>query len=269
MLPGHHGAGLTDVTKTHFTLMVLLEGHQGGGLYFDGIDVVDKAPATSLLVMEPAGRVTSVLVMSPNASNNQGFSTRMSNIAVSKGVTMGSATAIVNEVEKRAGEIISKAAQPITKAEAYARIFQADPALYAKYRGAQQVEVGNQVVLTKADGTPTPTFGAALMARQLDGLDDLTGALVSTLQGIVSSEASDQDKGPRVQQALDDFASAVRQAFTQAGIAVPVAKQALLPPRLEAELLLTLMKVAPRDPTGSGAATLAKALQQLRQGLGS
>ena len=50
---------------------------------------------------------------------------------------MSNATAIVNEVETRAGEIISKAEKPITKGEAYARIFKADPALYAKYRGAQ------------------------------------------------------------------------------------------------------------------------------------
>jgi hypothetical protein len=186
-------------------------------------------------------------------------------IAVSKGVTMGSATAIVNEVEKRAGEIISKADKPITKAEAYARIFQADPALYAKYRGAQQIDIGAQPVITKADGSTTaPSFGTEVLRRQLDGLYDLTSALMSTLAGIVSSEAG--DKGPFIQRALDDFTSAMRTAFAQAGIAVPVAK-ALIPPTLEAELLRTLMQVAPRDPTGHGATILAKALQQLRQDL--
>jgi hypothetical protein len=177
---------------------------------------------------------------------------------------MGSATAIVNEVEKRAGEIISKAAQPITKAEAYARIFQADPALYAKYRGAQQIDIGAQPVLTKADGSTAPTFGAALMARQLDSLYDLSGALMSTLSGIVGSESG--DKATLVGQALEDFTAAVRGAFAQAGIAVPVAKS-LLPPTLEASVLRTLMTLAPRDPLGKGATLLAKAFQQLRQEL--
>jgi hypothetical protein len=113
-------------------------------------------------------------------------------------------------------------------------------------------------------GFAAPTFGAALMARQLDSLYDLTSALMSTLAGIVSSEAG--DKGPLVGQALDAFTAAVRQAFTQAGIAVPVAK-ALIPPTLEKELLYTLLKLAPTDPCGRGGVVLAKALQQLRQGL--
>jgi hypothetical protein len=177
---------------------------------------------------------------------------------------MGSATAIVNEVERRAGEIISKADKPISKSEVYAQIFKADPALYARYRGAVQTDVGPEVVITKQDGTTAPTFGSALMARQLDGLYDLSGALMSTLAGIVSSEAA--DKGGLVQRALDDFTSAMRGAFAQAGIAVPVAKQ-LIPPALEASLLRTLMTLAPRDPLGKGATLLVKAFQQLRHEL--
>jgi hypothetical protein len=109
-----------------------------------------------------------------------------------------------------------------------------------------------------------PTFGAALMARQLDSFYDLTGALLSTLAGIVNGEVG--DKGPLVGQALDDFASAMRTAFAQAGISVPVSKQ-LIPPALEAELLRTPMKLAPRDPLGKGARLLAKGLQDLRSEL--
>jgi hypothetical protein len=59
----------------------------------------------------------------------------------------------------------------------------------------------------------------------------------------------------------------VRGAFAQAGIAVPVAKQALIPPTLEKELLYTLLKLAPGDPLGKGGVVLAKALQQVRQSL--
>jgi hypothetical protein len=183
-------------------------------------------------------------------------------IAVSKGVTMGSATAIVNEVEKRAGEIISKADKPITKAEAYARIFQADPALYAKYRGAQQIDIGAQPVITKADGSTTaPSFGTEVLRRQLDDLYDMVSAFMATVQGIVSSEAS--DKGPRLGQALDEFTTAVRGALQQAGIAI-TEKRALISPTLEKELLYTLLKVAPRDPCGQGAVILGKALREVR-----
>jgi hypothetical protein len=128
-----------------------------------------------------------------------------------------------------------------------------------------QTEVGNQLVVTKADGsTAAPSFGTEVLRRQLDGLYDLTSALMSTLAGIVSSEAS--DKGALVGQALEAFTGAVRGAFAQAGIVVPVAKQ-LIPPGLEKELLYTLLKVSPRDPCGQGATILAKALRELRQGL--
>jgi hypothetical protein len=178
---------------------------------------------------------------------------------------MATATAIVNEVEKRANELIRKAAPPITKAEAYARIFQADPQLYARYRGAQQLDIGSQVMLTKQDGTTAPSFGSELLRRQMDGLHELTSALLSTLSAIVSADSG--DKATLVGQALEDFTAAVRQAFAQAGIPVPVAKQALLPASLEASLLRTLMTLAPRDPLGKGATLLAKAFQQLRQDL--
>jgi hypothetical protein len=177
---------------------------------------------------------------------------------------MATATEIVDEIDTRAGALISKSATALSKSEAYARIFKADPPLYARYRAAVQTDVGNQVVLTKQDGTMAPTFGAALMARQLDGLYDLTSALVSTLAGIVSGDVS--DKGPLVGQALDDFTAAVRGAFAQADIAVPVAKQ-LIPPALEAELLRTLLKLAPSDPLGKGATLLTKGFTQLRQEL--
>jgi hypothetical protein len=178
---------------------------------------------------------------------------------------MANATAIVNEVEKRANELIRKAAQPITKAEAYARIFQADPQLYARYRGAQQLDIGSQVMLTKQDGTTAPSFGSELLRRQMDGFYELTSALLSTLSAIVSADSG--DKGALVQQALEAFNAAVRGAFAQAGIPVPVAKQALLPASLEASVLRTCLQLAPRDPLGQGGAVLAKALQQLRQDL--
>ena len=141
-----------------------------------------------------------------------------------------------------------------------------DPPLFRRYRSATQTDVGNQVVLTKADGSTTaPTFGTEVLRHQLDGLYGLTSALLSTLSGIVSRESG--DKGALVQQALEDFTAAVRGAFEQAGITVPVAKQGLIPPALEAELLRTLLKVAPTDPLGKGGAVLAKALQEVRQGL--
>jgi hypothetical protein len=87
---------------------------------------------------------------------------------------------------------------------------------------------------------------------------------MSTLAGIVSNESG--DKGALVGQALEAFNTAMRQAFQQAGIAVPVAK-ALIPPALEASLLRTLMALAPRDPLGKGATLLTKAFQQLRREL--
>jgi hypothetical protein len=108
-----------------------------------------------------------------------------------------------------------------SRAVTYSQVFKADPQLYARYRAATQTDVGNQLVITKADGSTAPTFGTELLRRQLDSLYDLTSALMSTLSGIVGSEAS--DKG-----ALDAFTDAVRGAFAQAGIAVPVAK-ALIP----------------------------------------
>jgi hypothetical protein len=177
---------------------------------------------------------------------------------------MATASEIMQEVETRASTLISKAAQPITKSEAYSQIFKADPQLYARYRSATQTDVGHQLVITKQDGSTAPTFGSALMARQLDSLYDLSGALLSTLSGIVASEASDQ--GALVGQALDAFTAAVRGAFAQAGITVPVTK-ALLPPSLEASVLRTLLQLAPSDPLGKGATLLVKAFQQLRQGL--
>jgi hypothetical protein len=177
---------------------------------------------------------------------------------------MAMASDVFTEIEQRASALISKAATPLSKSEAYARIFKDDPPVYAKYRSAQQIDIGNQLVVTKADGSTAPTFGAALMARQLDSMYDLTSALMSTLSGIVGSEVG--DKAALVGQALEDFTAAVRGAFAQAGIAVPVAKS-LLPPSLEASLLRTLMTLAPRDPLGKGATLLAKAFQQLRQEL--
>jgi hypothetical protein len=177
---------------------------------------------------------------------------------------MATASDVFTEIEQRAGALMNKAARPLSKSEAYARIFKADPPLYARYRAATQTDVGHQLVITKQDGTTAPTFGAALMARQLDGLYDLTSALMSTLSAIVSADTG--DKGALVGQALDAFTAAVRQAFAQAGIAI-TEKRALIPPALEKELLYTLLKVAPRDPTGHGAAILAKALRELRQGL--
>jgi hypothetical protein len=98
----------------------------------------------------------------------------------------------------------------------------------------------------------------------MDSLYDVTSALMSTLSGIVASEAS--DKGVLVGQALAAFDTAMRGAFAQAGIPVPVAKQ-LIPPGLEKELLYTLLKIKPADPTGQGATILGKALRELRQGL--
>jgi hypothetical protein len=178
---------------------------------------------------------------------------------------MAMASDVFTEIEQRASALIRKAEKPLSKSEAYSQIFQADPRLYERYRSATPIDVGNQLVLTKADGTTAPTFGSALMARQLDSLYDLSGALMSTLAGIVSSEAG--DKGALVQQALDAFTTAVRGAFAQAGITVPAAKQALIPPTLEKELLYTLLKLAPADPLGRGGVVLAKALRQLRQGL--
>ena len=99
----------------------------------------------------------------------------------------------------------------------------------------------------------------------MDDLYDMVSAFMATVQGIVSSEAS--DKGPRLGQALDEFTAAVRGALQQAGIVVPVAKQALLPASLEASVLRTCLQLAPRDPLGQGVAVLAKALQQVRQDL--
>jgi hypothetical protein len=87
-----------------------------------------------------------------------------------KGASMAIASDIMQEVETRAGALIAKAEKPLTKAEAYSQIFKADPQLYARYRSATQTDVGNQLVITKQDGTTAPTFGAALMARQLDSL---------------------------------------------------------------------------------------------------
>jgi hypothetical protein len=137
-----------------------------------------------------------------------------------------------------------------TIADALAAVFHERPALYDRYRIEKQ--------------EAAPTFGAALMARQLDSLYDLTSALMSTLAGIVSAETG--DKGALVQQALEDFTAAVRGAFAQAGIAI-TEKRAVIPPALEAELLRTLLKVAPADPLGKGGVVLAKALRQLRQDL--
>ena len=175
------------------------------------------------------------------------------------------ASAIVAEVEQRASGLISKAEKPLSKAEAYRAIFKQDPALYARYRAAVQTDVGAAaVVVTKADGSTAPTFGTELLRRQMDGLYELGSALMSTLAGIVSAESG--DKGALVQQALAAFNSAVRGAFEAAGIPVPVAKQ-LIPPALEAQLLRTCLQLAPADPLGQGVAVLAKALQQVRQGL--
>jgi hypothetical protein len=120
-------------------------------------------------------------------------------------------------------------------------------------------------VLTKADGTTAPTFGSELFRRQLDGLYDLTSALMSTLAAIVGSDSG--NKGALVGQALEAFDTAMRGAFAQAGIVVPVAKSALLPPGLEAAVLRTCLQLAPRDPLGQGGAVLAKALQRVRQDL--
>jgi hypothetical protein len=177
---------------------------------------------------------------------------------------MAHASELMREVEQRASTLIAKAATPLTKAEAYSAVFKADPQLYARYRGAQQIDIGAQPVLTKGDGTTAPSFGTELLRRQLDSLYDLTSALMSTLAGIVASEAS--DKGALVGQALEAFNAALRQAFEEAGIAVPVAK-ALLPASLEASVLRTCLQLAPRDPLGKGVAVLAKALQQVRQDL--
>jgi hypothetical protein len=112
---------------------------------------------------------------------------------------------------------------------------------YADYHAAQ-TDALSRVVVAKQDGASAPSFGTELLRRQLDGLYDLTSALMSTLAGIVSREVS--DKGPLVQQALDAFTAAVRGAFAQAGIAVPMAKQ-LIPPTLEASLLRTLRRSRP------------------------
>jgi hypothetical protein len=178
---------------------------------------------------------------------------------------MAHATDVFNEVEKRASALISKSTTALDKASAYSAVFKQDPQLYARYRAAQQLDIGSQVMLTKQDGTTAPSFGTELLRRQLDSLYELSGALMSTLAAIVGSEAS--DKGPLVGEALEAFTTAVRTVFTQAGIAVPVAKQALLPASLEASVLRTCLQLAPRDPLGQGGEVLAKALQQLRQGL--
>jgi hypothetical protein len=188
----------------------------------------------------------------------------MFTIAV-KGASMATASEIMQEVDTRASTLIAKSSTPLSKAAAYSQIFKADPQLYARYRAAQQLDVGSQVMLTKQDGTTAPSFGSELLRRQMDGFYELTSALLSTLSAIVSADSG--DKGALVQQALDAFTAAVRQAFAQAGIAVPVAKQALLPASLEASVLRTCLHLAPRDPLGQGGEVLAKALQQLRQDL--
>jgi hypothetical protein len=86
-----------------------------------------------------------------------------------KGASMAHASEIMREVEQRASTLISKAAQPITKREAYSQIFKQDPQLYARYRRAQQLDVGPAIVLTKQDGSTAPSFGSELLRRQMDG----------------------------------------------------------------------------------------------------
>jgi hypothetical protein len=178
---------------------------------------------------------------------------------------MAHATDVFNEVEKRASALISKSTTALDKASAYSAVFKQDPQLYARYRNAQQLDIGSQVMLTKQDGSTVPGFASALLERQLDDFMDYLGALATTLRGILASAAT--DKGAQIAQALDDFRTAVVGALHQAGLEVPTAKQALIPPALEKELLYTMLKLAPRDPLGRGGVVLAKALQQVRQDL--
>jgi hypothetical protein len=139
---------------------------------------------------------------------------------------MSNATAIVTEVEQRAEALIAKASAPLTKGEAYAKIFRENPQLYGRYRSAMQADVGPELVVTKQDGSTAPSFATAVLRQQLDGLYGLGSALMSTLAAIVSSAASDSAKGPLVQDALAAFTAAVRGAFAEAGIAVPMEKRA-------------------------------------------
>jgi hypothetical protein len=178
---------------------------------------------------------------------------------------MSTVNEVISEVERRAGALISKSTTALDKASAYSAVFRQDPQLYARYRHAQQLDVGSQPVVTKADGTTAPSFGSELLRRQMDSLYELSGALMSTLAGIVSADSG--DKGVLVGQALEAFNTTMCGAFEAAGITVPVAKQALLPPSLEAAVLRTCLALAPRDPLGKGGVVLAKALQQVRQDL--
>jgi hypothetical protein len=122
-------------------------------------------------------------------------------------------------------------------------------------------------VVTKADGSVAPSFATAVLRQQLDSLYGLGSALMSTLAAIVSSAASDTAKGPLVQDALEAFTTAVRQAFAEAGIAVPVEKRdaRLIPTALEVEILKTARTLAPTDPLGAGMRHLTGALQLVQR----
>jgi hypothetical protein len=53
---------------------------------------------------------------------------------------MSTAKTIFEDIERQAGAIIAKAAIPLSKADAYARLFKEHPELYRAYVEAQQAE---------------------------------------------------------------------------------------------------------------------------------
>jgi hypothetical protein len=239
-----------------FEMLLKLEGHQGARLgkplcYHNGRVNALQGRQSAEVIENFVLKMTKVL---------------MSNTTIAvKGASMAHASEIIREVEQRASAIVAKAATPITKAEAYSQVFKQDPQLYARYRGATQTETASQIAVAKQEGASAPSFASELVRRQVGDLYEYFSALQGALQGILSGDSP--DKGGQAATALDDFRTAVLGLLREAGLSVPTEKRAAIPPGLEASVLLTLMKLAPRDPTGQGATILAKALRELRAGL--
>jgi hypothetical protein len=211
---------------------------------------------------------------------------------------MGTYESVMDEVERRAHELIRKGATT-TMADAIGEVFKQSPELYAQYRRRPQPHGVEAEVLAKADalvskqaglsqrdaiaqvlnGDPglyaryrkqdagmvtAPTFGSELASRQVDDLYEFASALMTTIGGILRSDAG--DKGGKIATALDDFRAAILTRLQQAGLSVPTQKRgsALIPERTEAAILKTALTLCPQDPQGKGMQAIEAALTEVR-----
>jgi hypothetical protein len=151
------------------------------------------------------------------------------------------------EAMRKAETLVAKRAD-LSITDALTQVFRDDGTLYERYR-EQSTRKGE-----------APSFGATLMAGQMDELQAYAGALLRTIHGVLASDATDAERGAQIAQALDAFRAAVLGKLGEAGLTVPAAKSAPSLPD-SAHALATLL--APQDPAGKGLRQVDRCLQEL------